>query len=416
MFSDCQITRENSVYTFMGLFDIKYLSATHIRGFDKYKVLISMLFIHTKYSCIDNSPISVYISHPFWNWLVNFYPRTWAPNMLTLTGWALVMGCFLLESILDYDITSNTVGSKNPIPNWFWLVASICTWLGYTLDGTDGKQARRIGASGPTGELFDHGLDSWSTVPFTITIFSVFGRGEFSVSPIHLLCVVISVQVVFIVTHWEKYNTGVLFLSWGYDASQYGLVFVYLFTYFVGYEWYKFYIIGDFSFANTFETGFYLCCLGSLIMSGYNMWYSYSIDKTFKQANIYEGIRPIFPCITLFGISLFWATYSPTSIIDRDPRLFFFTMGTVFSNIACYMQLLLVSRSFSNSKFTLNRGVLGLSLWMPAFELFILRSSALLIVSLHVHYGICVRLSPDAALIAIEQAYMYHKSFTAFPL
>lgn len=25
----------------------------------------------------------------------------------------------------------------------------------------------------------DHGLDSWSTVPFTITIFSIFGRGEF---------------------------------------------------------------------------------------------------------------------------------------------------------------------------------------------------------------------------------------------
>lgn len=140
----------------------------------------------------------------------------------------------------------------------------------------------------------DHGLDSWSTVPFTITIFSVFGRGEFryalvcltplinpsidllSVSPVHLLAVLISVQVVFIVTHWEKYNTGVLFLSWGYDASQYVsasgldfylvfeslalfqlLTFVYLFTYFVGYKWYKFYVFGDITLAVVFEMSFY---------------------------------------------------------------------------------------------------------------------------------------------------------------
>lgn len=83
----------------------------------------------------------------------------------------------------------------------------------------------------------DHGLDSWSTVPFTITIFSIFGRGtwrffdkislsfpendNFSISSLELLCVLISTQVVFFTTHWEKYNTGVMFLSWGYDASQF---------------------------------------------------------------------------------------------------------------------------------------------------------------------------------------------------
>ncbi|EYC34311.1 hypothetical protein Y032_0001g351 [Ancylostoma ceylanicum] len=258
----------------MGLFDTKYLSASQLKGFNSYK-----------YSCIDSSPISKYISHPFWNWLVNFYPRTWAPNVLTLLGWSLVMGCFLLESVLDYDLTANSVGSENPIPDWFWMTAAICTFIGYTLDGTDGKQARRIGASGPTGELFDHGLDSWSTVPFTITIFSVFGRGDFSVSPVHLLTVLISVQVVFIVTHWEKYNTGILFLSWGYDASQYMLTFVYLFTYFVGYKWYKFYVFGDVTLAVLFEMSFYLCCVGSLLMSAYNMWYSYAVDNSFKQSH-----------------------------------------------------------------------------------------------------------------------------------
>lgn len=43
----------------------------------------------------------------------------------------------------------------------------------------------------------------------------------FSISAFRLLLILMMVQLVFYVTHWEKYNTGVLFLSWCYDASQY---------------------------------------------------------------------------------------------------------------------------------------------------------------------------------------------------
>ncbi|KAK6020199.1 hypothetical protein OSTOST_14151 [Ostertagia ostertagi] len=27
-------------------------------------------------------------------------------------------------------------------------------------------------------------------------------------------------------------------------------------------------------------------------MSGYNMWYSYAVDHTFKQKSVYEAVRP----------------------------------------------------------------------------------------------------------------------------
>ncbi|KAJ1366016.1 hypothetical protein KIN20_026526 [Parelaphostrongylus tenuis] len=340
----------------MGLFDVQYLSDAQLKGFDSYK-----------YSCVDNSPLSVYISHPFWNWLVTWYPRTWTPNVLTLVGWSFVLGCFLLESVLDYDLTSNSVGSKHPVPDWFWLTASLCTFIGHTLDGTDGKQARRIGATGPTGELFDHGLDSWSTVPFTITIFSVFGRGEFSVSPVRLLLVLISVQIVFIATHWEKYNTGVLFLSWGYDASQYLLIFIYLFTYVVGYKWFQFYVVDGITFAVFFESCCYLCCFGSVAMSIYNMWHSYAIEKTFKQPSLYEAIRPLIPCMILFIVSLF--------------------------NIACRLIISQMSNQrceVTNRLLTLYIVVVGISMFVPAIELKLLQLSTLIIVVLHVHYGICV--------------------------
>lgn len=43
-------------------------------------------------------------------------------------------------------------------------------------DGIDGKQARRLGMSGPLGELFDHGLDSWTSFFIPVTLFSVFGK------------------------------------------------------------------------------------------------------------------------------------------------------------------------------------------------------------------------------------------------
>ena len=38
------------------------------------------------------------------------------------------------------------------------LIFAVCF-----VDGIDGKQARRTGCTGPLGELFDHGLDSWAT-------------------------------------------------------------------------------------------------------------------------------------------------------------------------------------------------------------------------------------------------------------
>uniref|UniRef100_A0A8R1DN16 Ethanolaminephosphotransferase 1 n=1 Tax=Caenorhabditis japonica TaxID=281687 RepID=A0A8R1DN16_CAEJA len=359
--------------------EYEYMQEEHLKGFDSYK-----------YNCVDNSPLSVYVSHPFWNWLVEFYPRTWVPNVLTLTGWGFVMAGFFLESYLDYGIERNSEGSTDPIPNWFWFVAALCTFLGHTLDGTDGKQSRRIGASGPTGELFDHGLDSWSTVPFTITIFSIFGRGRFSISTIELLCVLISTQIVFFTTHWEKYNTGVMFLSWGYDVSQFGLVFVYLWTYIVGYKWFHFDMFGGIvNFATVFEIGFYICCILSLIASAYNV---HKTEKL-KQSSLLAGVRPVWPVLVLFASCIFWAVKSPTNVIDEDPRFFFFCMGTVFSNITCRLIIAQMASTVCDI-YNLTLGIyltsIALSFYSPLHEILILRVSTLIILALHIHYGVCV--------------------------
>lgn len=97
------------------------------------------------------------------------------------------------------------------------LYLKICLQI---LDGIDGKQARRTQTSGPLGELFDHGLDSWTAMPITVCMFSVFGRADHSVSPLRMYFILWNVFGNFYLSHWEKYNTGVLFLPWSYDASM----------------------------------------------------------------------------------------------------------------------------------------------------------------------------------------------------
>ncbi|KAH0505036.1 Ethanolaminephosphotransferase 1 [Microtus ochrogaster] len=79
---------------------------------------------------------------------------------------------------MDVKETSSysTPGHKH-VPDWVWIVVGFLNFIAYTLDGVDGKQARRTNSSTPLGELFDHGLDSWSCVYFVVTVYSIFGRG-----------------------------------------------------------------------------------------------------------------------------------------------------------------------------------------------------------------------------------------------
>uniref|UniRef100_G3TLJ6 Selenoprotein I n=1 Tax=Loxodonta africana TaxID=9785 RepID=G3TLJ6_LOXAF len=163
-----------------------------------------------QYSAVDTNPLSLYVMHPFWNNVVKVFPTWLAPNLITFSGFLLVVFNFLFMAYFDPDF--------------------------YASDGVDGKQARRTNSSTPLGELFDHGLDSWSCVYFVVTVYSIFGRGPTGVSVFVLYLLLWVVLFSFILSHWEKYNTGILFLPWGYDISQVTISFVYIVTAIVGVE------------------------------------------------------------------------------------------------------------------------------------------------------------------------------------
>ncbi len=71
-----------------------------------------------------------------------------------------------------------------------------------------------------TGELFDHGFDSWSTIFLPMSCYSNLGLGRWvgGVDDVYLPCV--AGMVGFYCTHWEKYITGTLYLPWAYDITM----------------------------------------------------------------------------------------------------------------------------------------------------------------------------------------------------
>ena len=55
---------------------------------------------------------------------------------------------FIWIGYYDYNFKAATM-EFNPIPKYVWMIAAFNMFIAYTLDGIDGKQARRIGLSGP---------------------------------------------------------------------------------------------------------------------------------------------------------------------------------------------------------------------------------------------------------------------------
>ncbi|VDP90252.1 unnamed protein product [Echinostoma caproni] len=169
-------------------------------------------FLSVQYSCVDTSPLSTYIMHPFWNWITQFYPRYLAPNLITFGGFLMTVAHFLLLSYFNPHFKNNSA-----VPQWAWLVTAVLVFVAHTLDGTDGKQARRTKSSSPLGELFDHGCDSWVCFFLPACLFSLCGANS---SPLRLFWIQWSLIFSFVSSHWEKYITGVLYLPWTFDAAQ----------------------------------------------------------------------------------------------------------------------------------------------------------------------------------------------------
>ncbi|CAK9818620.1 Ethanolaminephosphotransferase 1 [Anthophora quadrimaculata] len=327
--------------------EVEYLTEQHLTGFENYK-----------YSSVDTSPLSVYIMHPFWNKVVQYCPKWVAPNVLTFSGFLFTVLNFTLFAFYDYYLyaSSDDKPQYPPIPRWVFALGAFNVFMAYTLDGIDGKQARRTQTSGPLGELFDHGLDSWTTMLIS-------------------------------------YNTGVLFLPWGYDVSMVGTIIVFIISSIGGHSAWKFVLPGDIPMGVMFEILLYVSAIvSSLPVVLWNIYKSYR-DKTGKMRTFLDAVRPLLPLTVFFAISTIWVVHSPSNIIEQDPRIIFLTVGTIFSNICCR----LIVSQMSNTTCELLSWVLLpvavaaiFSFVLPTTDLVFTYIVAIIALLAHIHYGTCV--------------------------
>jgi ethanolaminephosphotransferase len=370
--------------------EVQYLGPDHLQGFDNYK-----------YSSVDTSPLSNYVMHPFWNAVVKICPMWIAPNLLTFTGFLFTVANFILLSIYDFHFYAGggypDKDAYSPVPSWVWILAAFNLFMAHTLDGIDGKQARRTGSSGPLGELFDHGLDSWTTVFIPTGLYSVFGRGPFSISIKRMFFCFWNVFFNFIFSHWEKYNTGVLYLPWGYDASMLACFIVFIISAFGGHEIWHFYLPGDyFTSGNLVEFLLYAGSIGlSMPVAVYNVYKGYK-DGTGKMRPFLEAGRPLFSSIFLMLITSAWVLLSPSDILEVQPRVFFYTMGTIFSHNCLSLIVAQMSSTrcegfdwllFPTTALTLASLILRPGLNFEVFAVYVL---AVLSTLAQIHYGVCV--------------------------
>jgi ethanolaminephosphotransferase len=122
-----------------------YIRNGHLKALNEYK-----------YAGQDKSLTSKYVLNPFWTKLATLFPENMAPNLITLTGFSFVVFNFI--TLLIYTPTL-----VDPCPPWVYASWGVGLFLYQTFDAIDGKQARRLGLSGPLGECFDHGVDALNT-------------------------------------------------------------------------------------------------------------------------------------------------------------------------------------------------------------------------------------------------------------
>ena len=364
-----------------------YVSNEALEGFSRYK-----------YSCKDTNPLSVYVLHPFWNKVVLLYPKWVAPNLLTLLGFICGVTAYLIPAALDYTFISSSSLETNTISPLAWISVAILFFLAHTLDGTDGKQARRTGSSSPVGELFDHGCDSWSTVFMTCTFFSVFGvdtNGQ-SISYIQMYLVLWITFIAFHISHWEKYNTGVMYLPWGYDIAMVSGSLIFLMVGIFGAQLFKLSLFGINSsmlFMGIYFSGAFFFTIPVAVM---NIRQSYK-DGTGKMRPLLENLRPLYPFMTLAVLCFTWAFLSPNDVIEEDPRCFFFFTGTIYSSIACHLIVAQMSGTRCeafNWLFVPLGAAVGTCILVPGLpllgELSVLYILTAIVTCAHLHYGVCL--------------------------
>lgn len=138
----------------------------------------------------------------------------------------------------------------------------------------------------------------------------------------------------FFISHFEKYNTGVLYLPWGYDFGMWGSTAMFYVTWLGTFHYWK---ETSLPFGIPLGLGLefllHASALSSVPMVVINIYRSYK-NRTGKMRTPIEAARPFFSFFIFFAILMIWIYKSPNNIMEVDTRAVFLLTGTIFSNFS----------------------------------------------------------------------------------
>lgn len=103
----------------------------------------------------------------YWlNYAFRFVPPTMSPNLLSMIG--------NIGSWISLIIMVSMGSSHGSHHRHLFAIASFSVFFYHTVDNLDGRQARRIGCTGPLGEFIDHWFDSFNVFFFPLSIMAAF--------------------------------------------------------------------------------------------------------------------------------------------------------------------------------------------------------------------------------------------------
>jgi phosphatidylglycerophosphate synthase len=285
--------------------------------------------INYKYRGGDDSILCRFVIDPFCCFIVNYFPKWLAPNVITVSGWFL--------NLFNLILTTYYTGWKGgePVPLWACITVAFCYTTYIILDYTDGKQARRLKASSPLGLLIDHGTDACTT--FYVTIIG--GTLCYYNNIYQYLFYYIPISFTFFMNTWEEYYKGELILPIVHGVAE-GTLYIDIMSILSGIYGSSLYckqvtLFNKYTFTIGELNGLFTLIAGSLfsIKSVFGVLSSIKKEKrliAFKDTLIYF----------LFAITILSVSFLTDSIIVKEyPKIVILTFGFLFAKILGILQL-----------------------------------------------------------------------------
>jgi ethanolaminephosphotransferase len=301
--------------------------------------------LNYRYNGCDDSISYKYLLAPFADYLVQFVPRSIAPNTLTLSALLFTVvgaaACFVSRPTMDV-----------PIPRWLALYSGFALIAYQTLDNMDGRHARRTNSSSALGMLFDHGCDAVNTALIAVIISTGCCVG------IQLLLILwISMMSIFAMATWEEYITGRLYMGVFNGPSDGILVSVGIFlslavepscmqwplnTWPSIAPYLSMLPVPVSNIIGNMGVGYLLLtvtCISAIVNSFAHMQRVYvyvSEHAQHKRVIMWKALYPFAVFIIMIAV---WPILSPADMFSTHPHLFVYSMSLLFCDMICKLML-----------------------------------------------------------------------------